>query len=74
MRDNLKAEDLFLGESKRLDEMRKHNNIDQLTYSRLKAALQMTYNDKIVKREEKYNFDKIDQYENQVIISKEVEK
>ncbi len=50
MRDILKTEDLFLGESQRLDEMQKQNNIDQLTYSRLKTLLQMTYNYKIVKR------------------------
>jgi len=74
MRDNLKSEDLFISESKRLDEMRKHNNVDQLTYSRLKAALQMTYNNKIVKSEEKYNLEKIYQYENQLPISKEAEK
>ena len=55
MRDNLKAEDLFTGESKRLDEMLNHQKVDQLTYSRMKTALQMTYNEKIVKREEKYN-------------------
>lgn len=49
VRDNLKVEDLFKDESKRLDEMFKQNLMDEDTYARMKKVLQLTFNDKLVK-------------------------
>ncbi len=49
IKDNLKAEDIFKDESKRLDNMLKQNLIDQLTYDRMKKLLQITFNEKLMK-------------------------
>jgi len=55
IRDNLKVEDLFSDESKRLDDMLKHKNLDTDTYIRMKKVLDMNFNEKLVKINEKYN-------------------
>ena len=48
IRDNLKAEDLFNEESKRLNNMLKQNLIDSLTHDRMKKLLQLTFNKKLM--------------------------
>lgn len=57
IRDNLKVEDLFFDESKRLDNMLKHKKLDTDTYIRMKKVLDMNFNEKLVKINEKYNLD-----------------
>lgn len=57
IRDNLKAEDHFANESIRLDDMFKHKKMDPTTYVRMKKALQLTFNERLVKIHENYNFD-----------------
>jgi hypothetical protein len=57
IRDNLKVEDLFADESKRLDDMLKHKKMDPDTYIRMKKVLGMSFNERLVKINEKYNFD-----------------
>ena len=57
IRDNLKAEDLFTDESKRLDDMLNNKKMDPETYVRMKKALQMTFNQRLVKIHQKYDFD-----------------
>ena len=51
------VEDLFDDESKQLDDMIKHNKLDPDTYVRMKKALQLNINEKLVKIHEKYNSD-----------------
>jgi len=60
IRDNLKAEDIFADESKRLDEMLKHKRMDQDTYVRMKKVLEMSFNERLVKISEKHDFDNLD--------------
>ena len=57
IRDNLKIEDRFTDESKRLDDMLKHKKMDSDTYVRMKKVLDMTFDERLVKINEKYNFD-----------------
>jgi hypothetical protein len=57
IRDNLKADELFSEESKRLDDMLKQKKMDSETYVRMKEVLQMTFNDKLVKINQRYDFD-----------------
>lgn len=57
IRDNLKTEELFTDESKRLDDMLTHKKMDPDTYVRMKEVLQMTFNEKLVKIHQKYDFD-----------------
>jgi len=57
IRDNVKVEDLFADESKRLDDMLKHKKMDPDTYIRMKKVLGMSFNERLVKINEKYNFD-----------------
>jgi hypothetical protein len=52
IRDNLKVEDLFDIETKRLDNMFEQKMIDEVTYTRMKKVLQNTFNDKLVKIQE----------------------
>jgi hypothetical protein len=57
IRENLKVEDIFVDEVKRLDDMLKHKNIDSDTYVRLKKILEMNFNDRLVKINAKHNFE-----------------
>jgi len=57
IRDNLKVEDLFADESKRLDDMLKHKKMDSDTYVRMKKILEMSFNERLEKINQKYNFD-----------------
>ena len=57
IRDNLKTEDIFGDESKRLDDMMKHKELDPDTYIRMKKILEMNFNERLVKINEKYDFD-----------------
>ena len=57
IRDNLKVEYLFDDESKRLDDMLKHKKLDLTTYVRMKKALQLNINERLVKIHEKYDSD-----------------
>ncbi len=52
IRDNLKVEDLYNIESKRLDDMSEQKMIDEVTYTRMKKVLQMTFEDKLIKIQE----------------------
>jgi nitrogen fixation-related uncharacterized protein len=56
IRDNLKVEDLFVDETKRLDDMLKHKKLDSDTYVRLKKILEMSFGERLEKIEKKYNF------------------
>jgi len=56
IRDNLKREHLFCDESKRLDDMFEHKQMDPDTYVRMKKALEMSFDEKLVKIHEKFNF------------------
>ena len=49
IKDNLKVEDLYSVESKRLDDMFKQNMLDDVTYDRMKKALDLIHNEKLVK-------------------------
>ncbi|MFA5365216.1 MAG: hypothetical protein WC325_08565 [Candidatus Bathyarchaeia archaeon] len=49
IRDNMKVEDLFNIETKRLDEMYKQKQLDLDTYQRMKRVLEVTFNQKLVK-------------------------
>ena len=56
IRDNLKVENLFADESERLDDMLKQEKMDPDTYIRMKKVLEMTFDERLVKINEKYNF------------------
>jgi len=47
--ENLKVEDIFNQELKRLNEMLEQNQIDNITFERMKKLLQITFNEKLVK-------------------------
>ena len=55
IRDNMKAEKLFENESKLIDNMLTDKKIDQDNYARIKKVLQMTFNKKLLKINERYN-------------------
>jgi len=57
IRDNLKVEDLFADESKRLDDMLKHKKMHSDTYVRMKKILEMSFNERLEKINQKHNFD-----------------
>lgn len=57
IRENLKAEDLFADESKRMDEMIKNKQIDSDTYIRMKKVLEYGFNERLEKINQKYKFD-----------------
>jgi hypothetical protein len=54
MKENLKVEEIFVEESKRLDEMFQQGLMDELTYTRMKNVLQLTFNKKLVNIHTKY--------------------
>ena len=54
MKDNLKAEEIFAEESKRLENLLKAGTLDDLTYTRMQKILQHTFNEKLVKIHTKY--------------------
>lgn len=49
IKENLKVEDLYNMEKKRLHAMYEQNMMDSVTYDRMKKALEMTFNEKLVK-------------------------
>ncbi|MFH1328388.1 MAG: hypothetical protein ABIH76_06065 [Candidatus Bathyarchaeota archaeon] len=55
MKDNLRVEDLYNTELKRLDDMFQQNSIDAVTYDRMKKVLQLTFNEKLVKIHTKHS-------------------
>ena len=57
IRDNLKVEDLFSEESKRLDNMFENKKLDSDTYLRMKKVLDISFNERLEKINEKYDFD-----------------
>jgi hypothetical protein len=59
IRDNLKVEDLFADETKRLDDMMKNKKMDSDTYVRMKKILEMSFSERLVKINEKYGFDEL---------------
>jgi len=54
MKDNLKAEEIFAEETKRLNNMLQAGTLDNLTYTRMQMILQQTFNQKLVKIHTKY--------------------
>lgn len=56
IKDNLKVEDLFGDETKRLDQMLNEKSIDPETYCRMSKILTMTFNEKLEKINLKYNY------------------
>lgn len=54
IKDSLKAEDRFSVESKRLDELFEQQRLDDITYIRMKKALELTFNDKLLKIHERH--------------------
>ena len=59
IRDNLKIEDIFADETQRLDNMLKEKTIDSDAYVRMKKILEITFNDRLEKVNQKYNFDSL---------------
>lgn len=59
IRENLKREHLFCEESKKLDDMLEHKQMDPDTYVRMKKALEMSFDEKLVKIHEKYNIENL---------------
>ena len=57
IKDNLKAEDIFINESKTLNDMFKQKKIDSETYVRTKKVLTIGFNEKLFKINEKHNYD-----------------
>ena len=55
VRDNLKAENHFSEESKKMNEMYKDKNMDSETYLRMKQVLELSFNKRLAKIHEKYN-------------------
>ncbi len=56
IRDNLKVEDHFADESERLNDMLKQKKMDPATYVRMKKVLEMTFDERLVKINKKYDF------------------
>ena len=54
MKTTLQAEDSYKLESKKLDEMFNQNQIDAVSYPRMKKALQVIYNEKLMKIHNSY--------------------
>ena len=59
IRDNLKIEDIFADETQRLDSMLKEKTIDSDAYVRMKKILEITFNQRLEKINQKYNFDSL---------------
>jgi tRNA A37 N6-isopentenylltransferase MiaA len=55
MKDNLREEHLFVDESKRLDDMFQQGLMDEITYIRMKQVLQLTFNQKLMKIDNKHS-------------------
>jgi len=56
VRDNLKVEDLFADETKRLDDMLMQKSIDSETCRRMKKILEMSFTEKLERINMKYNY------------------
>jgi len=56
IKDNLRAEDLFGEETKKLENMLKEKSIEPENYRRMKKILSMTFNEKLQKINLKYNY------------------
>ena len=56
IRDNLKVEDHFADESEWLNDMLKQKKMDPATYVRMKKVLEMTFDERLVKINKKYDF------------------
>jgi len=56
IRDNLKIEDIFVDETQRLDHMLKEKTIDSDAYIRMKKILEITFNERLEKINQKYHF------------------
>jgi hypothetical protein len=54
MKENLEISKIFTEESKRLESMFEEGSLDELTYTRMKEVLQLTFNEKLVKIHTKY--------------------
>ena len=59
IRDNLKIEDIFADETQRLDHMLKEKTIDSDAYVRMKKILEITFNERLEKINQKYHFDNL---------------
>ena len=59
IRDNLKIEDIFVDETQRLDHMLKEKTIDSDTYIRMKKILEMSFNERLEKINQKHTFDSL---------------
>jgi hypothetical protein len=57
IRNNVKIEDLFADQTKRLDKMLKEKTIDTDAYIRMKKILEMSFNERLEKLSERYNID-----------------
>ncbi len=57
IRDNLKVEDLFADETKRLDDMFQQKKMDSDTYVRMKKILEMSFTKRLEKINQKFSFD-----------------
>jgi hypothetical protein len=59
IRDNLKIEDIFVDETQRLDHMLQEKAIDSDAYVRMKKILEMSFNERLEKINQKYHFDNL---------------
>jgi len=57
IRDNLKTEELHSKESERLNQMFENKKMDSETYMRMKKVLEMSFNERLVKIDKKYNLE-----------------
>lgn len=54
MKENLKVEEVFAEEARRLDLIFSEGLLDKFTYTRMKTILQQTFNEKLVKIHTRY--------------------
>ena len=59
IRDNLKIEDIFVDETQRLDRMLKEKTIDSDVYVRMKKILEMSFNERLEKINQRYEFENL---------------
>lgn len=57
LRDNVKIEDIFADQTKRLDKMLKEKSIDADAYVRMKKILEISFNERLEKLNQRYHFD-----------------
>jgi hypothetical protein len=57
IRDNVKIEDIFADQTKRLDKMLKEKSIDADAYVRMKKILEISFNERLEKLSQRYHFD-----------------